>query len=56
MNGRPQEAVALFERSVAVDPRYGMALEHLGLAHLMVGRFTDAERILRQAATLPGAP
>jgi protein O-GlcNAc transferase len=55
-SGRPEEAVALFERSIAVDSRHGMALEHLGLAHLMLGRFADAERVLRQAATLPGAP
>ena len=32
------------------------ALEHLGLAHLMLGQFAEAESVLRDAAALPGAP
>jgi predicted O-linked N-acetylglucosamine transferase (SPINDLY family) len=33
-----------------------MALEHLGLAYLMVGRDADAEHVLRRATAIAGAP
>ena len=56
VNGRPAEAVPLLEQAIAGDPRHGMALEHLGFAHLLLGQFPNAERVLRRAATLPGAP
>ena len=56
VNGRPAEAVPLLDQAIGGDPRHGMALEHLGLAHLLLGQFADAERVLRRAAALPGAP
>jgi len=54
--GRAREALEPLERALDADPRHGAALENLGLAHLMLGDFTAAERALRVAAGLPRAP
>jgi predicted O-linked N-acetylglucosamine transferase (SPINDLY family) len=56
MEGRVDLAVPLLERTVAVAPDRGSALESLGLAYLMAGNYVDAERVLRKALALPGAP
>jgi len=54
--GDAGQALPLLERAASGHEGYGLALEHLGLAHLMLGRFANAERALRDAAALPGAP
>ena len=56
VGGDPGQALPLLARATESHPGYGLALEHLGLANLMLGRFADAERPLREAASLPGAP
>src|SRR5512133_3572428 len=50
MSGRVDEGAALLERVIAVAPDHGPALEHLGLARLMLAQYADAERVLRKAA------
>ncbi len=54
--GGPREAVPPLEQALTVEPRHGRALENLGLARLMLGEFSAAERALRAAAALAGAP
>ncbi|MDH3437344.1 MAG: tetratricopeptide repeat protein [Betaproteobacteria bacterium] len=54
--GDARQALPLLERAASGHAGYGLALEHLGLAYLMLDRFADAERALRDAAALPGAP
>ena len=56
MQGQPAGALPLFEQVVAADSRHGMALEHLGVAQLMLGRHPQAETVLRRAVALPDAP
>src|SRR4051794_35436014 len=56
MDGSPRAAVPLFEQALSVEPRHGIALEHLGLAQLMLDRFAEAERTLRKATAISGAP
>src|SRR5690349_15160145 len=53
--GKPREAVAPLKLVISAE-RHGGALEHLGLAHLMLGEYPDAESALREAAALRGAP
>src|SRR5476649_1920423 len=48
--GRPREAIAPLEQALAAAPRHGMASEHLGLAHLMLGEWDAAESALRIAS------
>ena len=45
MQGQPAGALPLFEQVVAADSRHGMALEHLGVAQLMLGRHPQAETV-----------
>ncbi len=53
---RARDAVPFLERAVLEAPQHGAALENLGLAHLLLGRFAEAEHALRKAVALPGAP
>ena len=54
--GHPRAAIAPLELALSATPRHGLALEHLGLAHLILGEWEAAERALRSARALPGAP
>lgn len=56
MTGRPQDALALFDAAVTGAPQHGPALENLGLAYLMLQDYPNAERSLRKAAAIGGAP
>ncbi|MCC7483778.1 MAG: tetratricopeptide repeat protein [Burkholderiales bacterium] len=54
--GRPREAVPPLARVLEIEPHHGAALEHFGLAHLMLGEPAAARGALASAAALPGAP
>ena len=56
MTGHARDAIAPLEQALAAQPRNGAALDNLGLAHLMLGEFGEAERALAGAAAIPGAP
>jgi serine/threonine protein kinase/tetratricopeptide (TPR) repeat protein len=49
------EAIAVMERSVALDPAFGFAVNQLAYAHAMSGNFDEALRLFeRYAALSPG--
>ena len=50
MTARPRDAIKPLTQALAAQPRHGAALENLGLAHLMLGEFADAERVLANLA------
>lgn len=54
--GDAARALPMLEQAASNQKGFGLALEYLGLAHLLLDRFADAERTLREAASLPGAP
>jgi predicted O-linked N-acetylglucosamine transferase (SPINDLY family) len=54
-HGRPADAVACFERSLALDPRQPRVLNSLGLAHVRSGQLPPAERAFRAAVDLDPA-
>jgi len=56
MTGAPQQSVPVLRRAVGILPEYGLALEHLGLALLLLGDAAAAEMPLQTATALPGAP
>lgn len=56
MRGDAPTAITHLELALRADAGNGALLDHAGLAYLMVGRFQDAERVLRKAAAIPGAP
>ena len=50
--GRRDEAVAAFERAIALSPAYVKAFNNLGLARLQQGRVGEAEAALRTALAI----
>jgi arylsulfatase A-like enzyme/tetratricopeptide (TPR) repeat protein len=48
--GRAPEALAVFERCHALEPRNGMALVNIGTVHLMQGNREEAAKAFREAA------
>lgn len=56
MRGDASTAIKHLELALRADAGNGALLDHAGLAYLMVGRFQDAERVLRKAAAIPSAP
>ena len=48
-SGRPEEAIALFDKAMRFNPHYpGMVLHFYGHAHFMMGRYEEAAAIFRQ--------
>jgi tetratricopeptide (TPR) repeat protein len=46
--GRPEEAIAAFERALARDPRYAGAYINLADAYRQQGRDAEGEKLLRR--------
>ena len=52
---RPQEALAAFERALAIDPSSPQALNNIGVVRRELGRLTESEAAFRQVIQLtPG--
>lgn len=51
-NGRPEEALQVLTRVVALDPRHADAWHNLGRAYLLLGRTGEAVPALRRAVQL----
>ncbi|MBA3950096.1 MAG: sulfatase-like hydrolase/transferase, partial [Acidobacteria bacterium] len=49
---RPRDAIATYERLLAVDPDNALAYENIGAAYLGAGRHAEAEGALRKALSL----
>lgn len=47
--GRPAEALATFDRSLAIDPGNAMTFENIGTVHLQAGRLGEAARAFDRA-------
>ena len=54
--GRPEEALAQFDRALELNPRYLEALIHQGLVLSELGRSREAEESFRRAADSVSAP
>ena len=55
--GRPEEAIAAYERALSLDPRFVGAYVNLADAYRQQGREADGEKVLRRGlALLPRAP
>lgn len=53
--GRPQQASLLLERSLQVEPGNPAAWHYLGLAHLKLGHYDQAEAMAAKSHTLAAA-
>ncbi len=55
--GHSQEAVSEFEKAVAIDPRFGVAINQVGYEYAMMGDFAKAvQRFERYAELNPSLP
>ena len=56
-NGRIPEAVTEYEKALAIDPKYGFAINQLGYAYAGMGDFAKAAQSFERYAELnPGLP
>ncbi|MGA2361497.1 MAG: protein kinase [Candidatus Aminicenantales bacterium] len=56
-NDRSPEAIGEYEKAIAIDPRYGFAVNQLGYAYARTGDFAKAvQRFERYAELNPGLP
>jgi serine/threonine protein kinase/tetratricopeptide (TPR) repeat protein len=56
-NGRNEEAIVEYEKAIAIDPRYGFAINQLGYAYARTEDFAEAAQSFERYAELnPGLP
>jgi serine/threonine protein kinase/tetratricopeptide (TPR) repeat protein len=56
-DGRNAEAIAEYEKAIAINPRFGMAINSLGYVHAKMGNFAKALQCFERYAELnPGLP
>ncbi len=52
LSDQPDKAIVSLEKAIKIDPSLAVASGNLALAYASVGRFDDADRQLKRAATL----
>jgi glycosyltransferase involved in cell wall biosynthesis len=52
--GRFEEALAVWEKFLRIEPRNAMALSNMGYACLKLGRFADGARVCKKALAIDG--